>query len=255
MGDLRIFLRYGIVGYMILCFDLVFTFSLLTTSQYLDYFIEAEIGIIILVLGLPIGWLCYQFYDQYNNRFLIETSSNIIRIRDWQEEFRGELEKKKLKHEELYTHILKVIANIYLTAFIKRKESKDREIKRISEDPREERLLIYSNSQQARGVMSLSLLITYVTYLLIWWCLGFKFPTNDVIFRLSLLIPIVVFIVSSWGFFRVRDEAMMYAWLILRDNKSEIKELIGELLMDEKLDEKFFHKPTVWRERRFRKIR
>lgn len=144
-----------------------------------------------------------------------------------------------------------MIANISLPALIERNEPK-KDKTEISADPREPRLGVYSNSQQARGVMSLSAFIIVVTYVTIWGCLGFKSPTHGAIFRLSWLMPFVVLLISFWGFFRVRDEAEMYAWVILRDKKSEIKRLIRGLLSDDKLDEKFFDKPTIWREIRLR---
>ena len=102
MGDLRVFLRYGIVGYMMVFFDIIFICSFFEPYNVLKNLNNIQGGIIIAIMGLPLGWLCYQVWDQYMNIFLIPKSHNILKIRGLEEQ---ELKKLQEKYTRIYTNV------------------------------------------------------------------------------------------------------------------------------------------------------
>jgi hypothetical protein len=224
VGDLRVLLRYGIVGYLVLFFDLALICSYMGSKEFFAFFKDAQIGIVFAFIGLPIGWLCYQLWDECINRFWIPKTRNIRRIQEWENEFR-EMTKVQSK-KVLEPRTIKVIANISLSYIHKSDD--------LIPDPRSVRHSIYSDSQQARGVMWFVLPITtYLTYLIIGVYVAIKLgfanamcPIDKTIYLMALISPIIVFIISYWGFRRVLNEQDEIAWTILSSKKCEIKRLI-----------------------------
>ena len=229
MDDLRVLLRYGIVGYMVLFFDLIFVCSYVDLQKFLILVADTQLGIIVGIMGLPIGWLCYQLWDQCINLWWIPNLPNIKKIREWEQEARDELERdggQVGKH--LPTPTIKVIANVSLVYLKKKGASSTRD------DPRRLQHSLYSDSQQARGVTCFVLpCATYFSYTSIGLYMALKFewfyafsPKDKIVYFMALLLPVLVSAISYCGLNRVKGEQSDHGWAILSDKKDEIKELI-----------------------------
>ena len=115
MGDLRVFLRYGIVGYMMVFFDIIFICSFFEPYNVLKNLNNIQGGIIIAIMGLPLGWLCYQVWDQYMNIFLIPKSHNILKIRGLEvdDEFSRPEFRLTLDNEKDYELLIAIYERFY----------------------------------------------------------------------------------------------------------------------------------------------
>lgn len=235
MGDLRVLLRYGIVGYMMLFFDLIFTCSYVGLHNLHNFVKDTQIGIIIGIIGLPIGWLCYQVWDSYINKYEIPKDENIGRIREWEKDVRNQLLEDKVQiNGNLSDETIKVIANISLVYLEKKDQKTSDTIGGVFSDPRKLGHSVYSDSQQARGVMGIALAVaTYFSYLLIALYMFLKFgcsfvcsPTDGILLIFAIFLPFLVSLISYWDYHRVHREQIYYAWAILSNKKDEIKGLI-----------------------------
>lgn len=233
MGDLRVLLRYGIVGYIVLFFDLIFICSYFDLRNILNVVKDTQIGIIVGIMGLPLGWLCYQLWDQCINRYWIRQSPNIKKIRKWEKDIREEL---KISDSAAVTNLpdytIKVIANISLSYF--KEDQAGSSVSVLTSDPRRAQHSVYSDSQQARGVMLFVLpCASYFSYSLIGLYVVSKFdfsyvisPADVMLFFYSIFLPVLVSLISFLGFRRVREEQRDFAWAILAQKECEIKKVI-----------------------------
>ena len=68
MKNLRVLLRYGIAGYLVLLCDIFFVASFIGYEKTFDVIGRPGIGAIFATVGLPVGWLCYQITDYLVHR-------------------------------------------------------------------------------------------------------------------------------------------------------------------------------------------
>ncbi len=234
MGDLRVLLRYGIAGYMILFFDLIFICSYVDLRNILNVVKDTQLGIVVGIMGLPLGWLCYQIWDQCINRYWIPQATNIKRIKEWEKEIRDQLKIKDSKADRgLPDYTIKVIANISLGYCVEEGQTGS-SVSVLTSDPRRIRYSVYSDSLLARGVMVFALpFASYFNYLLIGTYMASKFgfsyvlfPFDVTLYFISIFLPVLVSLICVWGFPRVRREQSAFAWAILAHKENQIKELI-----------------------------
>jgi len=235
MGDLRVLLRYGIAGYMVLFFDLIFICSYVDLRNILNVVKDTQIGIVLGIMGLPLGWLCYQIWDQFINQYWIPQAPITKRIKEWEKEIRDQLKIKDSNADRgLPDHTIKVIANISLGYCVEEGQTGS-SVSVLTSDPRKLKHSVYSDSQQARGVMWFVLpCASYFSYLLIGIYMASKFgfsyvlfPFDVTLYFFSIFLPVIVSLICGWGFPRVHREQRDFAWAILADKENQIKKLIG----------------------------
>jgi len=234
MGDLRVLLRYGIVGYLMLFFDIIFVCSYFELNCILELVKDTQLGIFLGIMGIPLGWLCYQLWDQIMNKFITPNSDNIRRIKKWEKEIKDRVQRDALQIDNnLSDNTIKVIQNISLVYLTERDQTGSSTGNLIS-DPRKDSHSVYSNSQQARAVVGFILPpATYFSYLLIAMYLKFGLsyiflPMDIILGFYAILLPVLFALISLWGFWRVLKEQQDFAWAILANKEEEIKRLIED---------------------------
>ena len=244
MSELYIFLRYGLSGYVILFFDLLFYFSLLGPHKSLDVIKSADVGLIFVSMGLPVGWVCYQLRDWFDNKVCIPERLYMTQMRKWEKET-GCANEKELNHRTI-----KVIAGIAAVSDVNC-DLTGTDIRTISKDARTSEGRPYTKAYQARTAVMFSLpVLTYLTYALIlfWWWIG-NHPKDPHFTLLSLFMPIflpvLVALVARVGLDRVRDEEDLYWFILIKDKENYVKGLIRQFLVSDHLPLRLFRQPRT----------
>lgn len=245
MAELRVFLRYGIVGYMVLFFDLLFISALVGPDTMLTLLKESSVGAIVLALGLPVGWVCYQIWDWVVHKYVYPKEFFPQMLMKWEKKTIGTL--------------LPFGATTVIGNNVTRPDNKNISEHHINQYG------IYCENFHSRGVISLSFIMTYISFVVIdcYYILQFVISNPDLKLSdsydywpsllLSLLLPIAVSAIAYMQFRRVERDTDMYGWCLLREKEPEAIELIKALAQE--LPDKYFQEAEKERKKKLEMIK
>ncbi|MCK4245185.1 MAG: hypothetical protein KAX20_06120 [Candidatus Omnitrophica bacterium] len=257
MTEISMFLKYGLSGYLILFFDLLFCFSLIGPKKFLELMEKSgSVGLIFVAMGLPVGWLCYQLRDYVENKCCMSNRIFMNQIREWEKEICCSEKRDK----ELKDHTIKLIANVASISDVDC-DLTGTDIKAaIKKDDRASGADPYTDAYKARTAVMFSLpVLTYTTYVIIalyWWFyledLEKCFIASQAHFWIAMLLPFVPVCIARRGLDRVRDEEDLYYFILIKDKENYIKALIKLFLVHDQLPARLFCQPRRKTERSIR---